>query len=76
VKLLLEAGADVNAKGGDYGNALQAASSRGHESVVKLLLDAAGVRQRRCMLLLPLVLKGYSSSSNDFGNRGLDFMRK
>lgn len=25
---------------------------------------------------LPLVLKGYSSSSNDFGHRGLDFLRK
>ncbi|KAK4220431.1 ankyrin repeat-containing domain protein [Podospora fimiseda] len=32
-------GADVNAQGGEYGNALQAASSRGHQEIVKLLLD-------------------------------------
>jgi hypothetical protein len=25
---------------------------------------------------LPLVPKGYSSSSNNFGHRGLDFLRK
>ncbi|KAJ5471585.1 Ankyrin repeat protein [Penicillium desertorum] len=31
--------ADVNAQGGEYGNALQAASWRGHEDIVKLLLD-------------------------------------
>ncbi|KAF2677730.1 hypothetical protein K458DRAFT_279074, partial [Lentithecium fluviatile CBS 122367] len=36
--LLLREGADVNAQGGAYGNALQAASSGGHEQVVKLLL--------------------------------------
>jgi hypothetical protein len=33
-------GANVNAQGEFYGNALQAASGRGHEAVVKLLLDA------------------------------------
>jgi hypothetical protein len=38
--LLLEQKAEVNAMGGQYGNALQAASARGHEQVVKLLLDA------------------------------------
>jgi hypothetical protein len=36
---LLDWGADVNAQGGYYGNALQAASVRGHEAVVRLLLD-------------------------------------
>ena len=36
---LLEKGADVNAQGGNYGNALQAASSGGHEVIVKLLLE-------------------------------------
>ena len=36
---LLEKGPDVNAKGGNYGNALQAASQGGHEMVVRLLLD-------------------------------------
>lgn len=40
VKLLLDAGADVNAPAGKYGNALQAAVWRGHENVVKLLLYA------------------------------------
>jgi ankyrin repeat protein len=39
VTLLLEKGADVNAQGGDYGNALHAASNRGHDSVVTLLLE-------------------------------------
>jgi hypothetical protein len=39
-RLLLDAGADVNAQGGEYGNALQAASARGYEQVVKMLLDA------------------------------------
>ena len=39
VKLLLDEGADVNAQGRRYGNALQAASEGGHKAVVKLLLD-------------------------------------
>ena len=39
VKILLNAKADVNAQGGEYGNALQAASWCGHEAVVRLLLD-------------------------------------
>ena len=38
VQLLLEKGADVNAQGGYYGNALQAASYEGNEKVVQLLL--------------------------------------
>jgi hypothetical protein len=38
-RLLLDEGAEVNAQGGLYGNALQAASSRGHEQVVTTLLD-------------------------------------
>jgi ankyrin repeat protein len=44
VKMQLEAGADVNAQGGRYGNALYAASYNGHEAVVKLLRDKGGVR--------------------------------
>jgi hypothetical protein len=32
-------GADVNAQGGEYGNALQAASYEGHLEIVQLLLD-------------------------------------
>ena len=39
VALLLEKGADVNAQGGYYGNALQAASLEGREAVVALLLE-------------------------------------
>ncbi|KAF2142278.1 uncharacterized protein K452DRAFT_250214 [Aplosporella prunicola CBS 121167] len=39
VKMLLDKGADVNAQGGTYGNALQAASSLGHEKIVQMLLD-------------------------------------
>ncbi len=35
----LDEGADVNAQGGRYGNALQAASSGGHEKVVQMLLE-------------------------------------
>jgi hypothetical protein len=38
VQALLEANADVNAQGGEYGNALQAASVEGHEKVVQLLI--------------------------------------
>ncbi|KAM0714686.1 hypothetical protein Q7P37_009703 [Cladosporium fusiforme] len=39
VRILLDAGLDVNAEGGDYGTALQAASSGGHKEIVQLLLD-------------------------------------
>jgi Ankyrin repeats (3 copies) len=39
VRLLLEQGADVNAQGGYYGNALQAASAGGHDQVVQRLLE-------------------------------------
>jgi ankyrin repeat protein len=39
VQLLLDKGADINAQGGRYGSALQAASFRGHKAVVQQLLD-------------------------------------
>lgn len=32
-------GNEVNAQGGNYGNALQAASSEGHDKIVQMLLD-------------------------------------
>ncbi|THW54470.1 hypothetical protein D6D19_10716, partial [Aureobasidium pullulans] len=32
-------GADVNAQGGEYGSALQAASVKGHDKTVQILLD-------------------------------------
>ncbi|OAG06012.1 ankyrin [Paraphaeosphaeria sporulosa] len=38
-QVLIDMEADINVQGGHYGNALQAASSRGHEAIVKLLLD-------------------------------------
>ncbi|KIK02691.1 hypothetical protein K443DRAFT_5965 [Laccaria amethystina LaAM-08-1] len=38
-KLLIEKGADVNAQGGDYGNALQAATYWGNEAIAKLLIE-------------------------------------
>ncbi|KAL8664146.1 MAG: hypothetical protein Q9168_007966 [Polycauliona sp. 1 TL-2023] len=38
VQTLLDKGADINAQGGSYGNALQAASRGGHEPIVQLLL--------------------------------------
>jgi hypothetical protein len=38
-RMLLEGGADVNAQGGHFGNALQAASAGGHKEVATLLLD-------------------------------------
>ncbi len=37
--VLLDNGADVNASGGKHGNALQVASLRGNDQVVRLLLD-------------------------------------
>ena len=40
VQILVDAGADVNAQGGDYGNALQAASSNGDKKVVQILPNA------------------------------------
>ncbi len=39
VQLLIKKGADVNAEGGEYGNALQAASEEGHENIVQLLIE-------------------------------------
>ena len=39
VRLLLERGANVNARDKDYGNALEEASFAGHDEIVQLLLD-------------------------------------
>jgi ankyrin repeat protein len=39
VQRLIEKRADVNAQGGRYGNALQAASSNGNQEIVKLLIE-------------------------------------
>jgi hypothetical protein len=40
VRILLDQGADVNAQGGHHGNALQAASSEGHDKIVQMLQEA------------------------------------
>ena len=40
VKILLELGSDVNARGGLYGSCLQAAACRGYTEVMKILIDA------------------------------------
>jgi ankyrin repeat protein len=45
VQLLLEKGADVNAQGGPFGNALHAASVQGHRAVVQLLLENGARRE-------------------------------
>jgi ankyrin repeat protein len=39
IEVLLDKGADVNAQGGGYGNALYAASAGGHKETATLLLD-------------------------------------
>ena len=41
----IQCNVDINAQGGGYGNALQAASSRGNEKIVQMLLDAGAERQ-------------------------------
>ena len=38
-QMLLDEGADINAQCRDFGNALQAAASRGHNKVVQMLLE-------------------------------------
>jgi ankyrin repeat protein len=43
VKLLLDKGANVNAQGRYYGNALQAASAGGYREIVELLVDKSAV---------------------------------
>lgn len=53
VQFLLNHGADVNAHGGHYGNALQVAASRGNEAIVQLLLTSgADVNERSSQLPL------------------------
>jgi ankyrin repeat protein len=39
VRYLVEQGADVNANGGEYGNALQAAASEGNQDTVRYLVE-------------------------------------
>ena len=46
VQILLDKGADVNAQGGRYSNALQAASDGGHKPVMQMLLQRGAIYQR------------------------------
>ena len=39
MQMLLDKGADINAQGENYDDALQAALERGHDSVMQILLD-------------------------------------
>jgi ankyrin repeat protein len=39
IQLLVEHGVNVNAQGGNYGSALQAASFNGHIDIVQLLIE-------------------------------------
>lgn len=43
VGALLDQGANVNAEGGEYGNALQAASFEGHNEIVEMLLASGAI---------------------------------
>lgn len=52
VELLLSKGANVNARGGEYGNALQAASRGGHEKVVQTLLEKGAHREPTSTILI------------------------
>jgi ankyrin repeat protein len=45
VELLLNSGADINAQGEKYGNALQAASARDHKTIMQLLLSNSQVQK-------------------------------
>jgi ankyrin repeat protein len=42
--VLLSKGADINAQGGYYSNALQAATSRGHDGIVEVLLSKGAMQ--------------------------------
>lgn len=63
--MLLDRGADVNAQGGHYGNALQAASEAGHARIVQTLPDRGArltveslfsISSRKLLIIIPLLL--------------------
>jgi ankyrin repeat protein len=58
--MLLEKGADMNAQGGEYENALQAAILQGHEAIVRMLLEkGADVNAQGVRELNLLIFKGF-----------------
>ncbi|KAJ7278147.1 ankyrin repeat domain-containing protein [Mycena rebaudengoi] len=76
VELLISQGANVNAEGGRYGNALQAASLKGDEAVVQLLFNG-GADVNAVGGLYGNALQAASLNGNEavvqlFLNRGVD----
>jgi ankyrin repeat domain-containing protein 50 len=77
VQQLLERGADINAKGGGCGSALEAASARCHETVVQLLIDRgvkmggmeimAAARGGHKEIVQFLIDKGAEMNGNEIG---------
>lgn len=74
VQMLLDKGANFNAQGGYYGNALQTAVSKGSEKVVQMLLDkGADVNvQNGCTALHRAVSKGSENVVQMLLDRGAD----
>lgn len=56
MELLLDNGANVNTEGGEYGNALQAASYKGKQEVMQLLLDNRGLSTRSAAFMAMLYM--------------------
>jgi hypothetical protein len=70
VELLVENGADVNVQGGYYGNALQAASFKGHEAVAKLLIENGAKVNAQGGRGNPNALGGYNGNVLQAANLG------
>ena len=49
--MLIQKGADINAQGGLYGNALQAASARGHVEIAEMLIQNGAKRTNGLSLI-------------------------
>lgn len=60
-QLLLDKGADVNAQGGQYGNAFKAAAVGGHEKIIQLLIE---FKRGASVSLWPLARAPPSQSTN------------
>ncbi|CAH0019738.1 unnamed protein product [Clonostachys rhizophaga] len=60
----LEHGAELSSPGGDYHNALQAASIGGHEDIVRLLLNHSGIKVNAMGGLLGNALQAAATNGN------------